>query len=210
MILANISSLIRIDIFTVCSWRLINLQILSFNDETIGRDTCTSLKKDDIADNDVPDTDSLSGTEFASNDRNCFFFDIRWQFNVFFILDVIRDGNNGDQQNGNQDDGDAFSYLLQFPEEQGDDTREKCSGTNCNPKNILTCLNNGFENTCQRWRWSSVHTKYFLSSFQVLFVTNDARIWLWSKFLENALNFSVLLKLLHVKKVLLCNLENFL
>ena len=76
MILVNISCLIRIDICTVCSLRLINLQILSLNDQTISWDTCTSLENDDIADNDVPDTDALSGTELASNDRHCFFFDI--------------------------------------------------------------------------------------------------------------------------------------
>jgi len=67
MILVNISCLFKVSFSRVNLDWLINLEVLSINDEAISWDTSTSLKKDNVTYDDIPDTNALSGSEFTSN-----------------------------------------------------------------------------------------------------------------------------------------------
>lgn len=88
---------------------LTHFKIISFEYKAIARNVCSGLKKYDISDNEVPDTDTLSGTELASNDSYCFLLDQRLKTNKSFILDPISQGGDSDKDNSRYDDRESLN-----------------------------------------------------------------------------------------------------
>jgi hypothetical protein len=52
-----------------------NFEIICLKYEAVAWDVSSGLKKHDITNYEVPDADTLSGTELASNDSDGFLFD---------------------------------------------------------------------------------------------------------------------------------------
>lgn len=85
-------------------WWLINLKVLSFDEDAIGWYTRTCIQNDDITNYDIPLTDASCGSEFASDDRYFFFFYVHGKFNVLVILQVITCCDDGNQEKCHNDD----------------------------------------------------------------------------------------------------------
>lgn len=85
-----------------------NFKIIGFEHKAIARNVGSGLEKHDISDNEVPDADTLSGTELASNDSDGFLLNQRLKADESFILEPISHGGDGDKDNSSNDDGDTL------------------------------------------------------------------------------------------------------
>ena len=63
------------DFFFYIINHLRNFEIICLKYEAVAWDVSSGLKKHDITNDEVPDADTLSGTELASNDSDGFLFD---------------------------------------------------------------------------------------------------------------------------------------
>lgn len=88
---------------------LIDYEIICLENKAVAWDVGSGLEKHDISDNEVPDTDTLSGTELASDDSNCFLFDQRLKSNESFILEPISHRGDSNQDNSSNDNGNTFN-----------------------------------------------------------------------------------------------------
>lgn len=63
------------NLFSILIWN-INLKIKGVNDKAVSWDHITCVEKDDVTNDNVPNTDALGSTEFTSNDWNLLFHNV--------------------------------------------------------------------------------------------------------------------------------------
>lgn len=125
-----------IDSYDLIIVSFFNYNSRRFNNQTVSWDTISGAQEDNVSNNKIPDTLSLSGSELTPDHSNVLLLDERLKFNKSLIFGKISCWRSKDnEKSGNND---CNTLLKSFPSvsESTTDTGKESSGCN-NPPDLI-------------------------------------------------------------------------
>ena len=161
----------------------VDLELVGFDDETVGWDSGTGIQKDDVTNHEVPDADGVSGSKLASDDGDGLILDEGLQLDESAVLDPVSERSDRDDEGGRDQDGDTLDETRESVNAARADGGED-SGTRDDPPGlVLGGLHDGFQDGSFGWQRLGVFAESRVNKCEYL---------IWGLYCNFANNFIIL------------------